>query len=225
MRLAIVGWRPWTVTQRYRSLIVNAKRLGFEVLGIVTEKYGSGSMIQSLFQGLGIPTIRPGMSQGKTRDGLDGFSPDAVFGECFWCSPQEEAARDWAIKKGVPFFVLDHGKFVGRRGFASFGSTGTLCRYLVGLTINEANAKTWAETCHGKMFAIGWPNFDVDYKINRRQIKKELGVSRQPTLGVFLDYRLGQELAKQRERLVSLLALADKRGWKVFLHPHPSEQA
>lgn len=209
MKLAIVGWRPWSVVQRYKSLIVNAKKLGHQVVGVALEHYGDRSMTASLFQDLGVPV-----------GSLDQFRPDAVFGECFW-NAEENAARVWARRAGKKYFVLDHSKMV----------EPTLAVYNnqrppnITLAVNEKNADLLNRKFRVQAVPVGHPNFDIEYEIDVTKVREGLGANNRPMIALFLKtvYQ-GPELEYERERLFSFLALAQERDWKVFMHLHAEEQ-
>ena len=207
MKLAIIGWRPWSVAQAYKSLIINAKRLGHQVFGIVTDHFGDGPTTASLFHDLGVPT------GDCSNNVLDKFNPDAVFGECFW--GQEKLALEWAKARGKRYFALDHGKITGTTldGYNNVKPPSTM------LTVNETNARVLEQEYGIKAVPVGLPNFDLDFEINKNSIKKELGVTNQATVGLFLDMD-----KRNYERLDQFLVLANKKKWKVFGHLHPEEQ-
>jgi len=233
MKLAIVGWRPWSITQRYKSLIVNAKKLGHQILGIATEHFKDGPMNASLFRDLGVRYIAGGgdglhiMGQGAVWRELDKFNPDAIFGECFWCTTEEKAARDWAIRKTGRYFVLDHTKILPLK-IADFTKEPRkhFKRGLIVLTVNEINAEEKSRKYGIQTVPIGFPNFDLDYEIDIKEVKVGLEVTDQPTIALFLMSigNQGGALKKERERLFPLLTLAEEKGWRVFIHLHADEQ-
>jgi len=229
MKLAIVGGRPWQVTQRYRSLIINAKKLGHRVLGIAAEHYKDGPLTASLFQGLGVRYIAGAsdglhiMGRGAVWQKLDEFDPDALFGECFWCTTEEQAARDWGMRHGGRYFVLDHAKMhvptpddYGRRPLSGMKMLAT----------NEINAASLTRQFGVSAFPVGFPNFDVDYEIDIDKVRMSLGITNQPIIALSLTFTGNQEAAleKEREKLFPFLALAGRKGWKVFAHLHAEEQ-
>lgn len=220
MKLAIVGWRPWTLTQRYRSLIINAKALGHQVFGVVTNHFGDGPLMESLFHDLGVPTVRGSAS--KLSDGLEKFAPDAVFGECFW--GEGSVALRWARRKGKRYFALDHGKIDGTGKLESYRRNRPPDTML---TTNETTAQWLSQVFNIRAFPVGVPQFDIDRRVDVDNRREELGASGQPMIGFFLDWvwNEGAGLEKERKALHSFLALADKKGWKVFLHVHPDEQS
>jgi len=209
MKLAIVGWRPWTVAQRYKSLIVNAKRLGHQVVGIALEHFGDRSMTTSLFRDLGVPV-----------GSLNQFRPDAVFGECFW-NAEENAARVWARRARKQYLALDHSKeFLPNLACYNNNKPPN-----VTLAVSEINAQHLNKTFGIQAIPVGHPNFDVDHKIDAAKVREELGVDGQPMMILFLgSIYQGSAFEYERERLFSLLALAQEKDWKIFMHLHPEEQ-
>lgn len=209
MKLAIVGWRPWSVVQRYKSLIVNAKKLGHKVVGVALEHHGDRPMTASLFEGLGVP-VRS----------LSRFKPDAVFGECFW-NAEENAARAWAQRAGKQYFALDHSKeFLPNLACYNNNKPPN-----VTLAVSETNASYLNKEFGVQAIAVGHPNFDVDYEIDVVRVREELGVDGRPMVALFLGavYQ-SPELEYERERLFSFLALAQENDWKVFMHLQAEEQ-
>jgi len=210
MKLAIVGWRPWSVVRRYKSLIVNAKKLGHQVVGIALEHYGDRPKTASLFRDLGVPV-----------GSLNQFRPDAVFGECFW-NAEENAARVWARGARKKYFVLDHGKW---NAPVDLYNHGNMKPPNVMLTVNEKNADYLCKEFRIQAIPVGVPNFDVEYEVDIDKVRIDLGVTNQPMVALFLEvvYQ-GIRLEYERERLFSFLALAQRKNWKVFMHIDPDEQ-
>jgi len=231
MKLVIVGWRPWSVTQRYRSLIINAKKLGHQILGIAAEHYKDGPMTASLFQDLGVRYVAGAgnglhiMGRGAVWKELDKFNPHAIFGECFWCTTEEKAARDWGIRHGGRFFALDHSKMGTVALKASYCGNRPLSGMRM-LAANEVNATSITRQFKVPAFPVGFPNFDIDYEIGIDKVKVGLGITDQPIVALFLRFtgNRGVALKEDQGKLFPLLALAEKRGWKVFIHLHAEEQ-
>lgn len=216
MKIAIVGWRPWTVTQRYRSLIVNAKRLGHQVFGVVTEHYGDGPTTMSLFKDLGVPAAMLSLAT------LDRFDPDVVLGECFW--GQGITAVRWAQSRGKEYFALDHSKVIGGGEFAPTSPKPQ--RQIVFLAANEVNANILTQRYGTPAFAVGFPNFDVDYQVDVDEVRTNLGVTNQPMIALFLAaiHTKTVRIEDEEKRLFPFLALVAEKGWKVFVHLQPEEQ-
>lgn len=215
MKLAIVGWRPWTVVQRYKSLMVNAQRLGHQVFGLALDHFGDGPTTASLFRSLRVPVAEG--HRDVLWQALERFRPNAVFGECFW--GQESMAVDWARNRNQAYFALDHNKLDPVMEKTYGGRPSSMIKFLAA---NETNAASLTRLFGTWAVPVGLPNLDVEYIVNIDKVRRDLGVSDQPMVAVFLSYATIWD--EVENRLYPLLELAAKRGWKIFMHIGAEEQ-
>lgn len=211
MRIAVMVYRPWTITHRYQSLLRNAKA---EILCIgpkLTDR--TEELTRELCDGLGLPLVYP-TDRDTVYQVLNQFNPDAVYGEAINV-PFEVWAQQWAAEHGKAGLVLDHTQF-------SPSLWTELIRPLPNSTLmvahREKEARYRAEGI--KAVTVGMP--DLDLVVDAIPIFKSNKV-----LALFIDqwwYDDRHLQEDERSILKPLFELARKEDWEVYIHTHASER-
>ena len=227
MKLCIIGWRPWSVVMRYRSLITNARQQGHKVFGIATGHY-SMELVRLAFESLGVEYVCGWPRKIETYMGwVNKISPDAFFGEQYWSCITERECKKWADAHGRKRVVVDHGGY-----WTDFTHH---CHVLNNrdtiAVVNETAAHRARKKTKARVAVIGAPELDVLAEPhNIGEIRKRLGTSdNQALVAVFLSApnrmhkakRQATQIAKEPERTARLMDMAKIEGWKVVVHLHP----
>lgn len=214
MKIIIIAYRHWQIGRRYRSLALNAKRLGHQVWGFSGAMHGDDDLAIAAFNELGIEAYHGD----RLKNMIDQINPDLVCGERYhprW--PVENLGQDWVNKHNKVGFLLNHTVIGIYHGGPNPGSR----THLLVTNKEQARVKTPPEDPGwpvNEVHIMGEPGFDwVTEKFNVAEIRARLNVQpSQPLIGLFVSrHSFALPIYAQ------FLDEAKRRNWKVALHPHP----
>lgn len=205
MKIIIIAFRHWSAGRRYRSLALNAKRLGHQVWGFSGAVHGDDDLTIAAFKELDVEAYHGN----KLKSMIDQINPDLACGERYhkrW--PVEMLGQDWITSHNKVGFVLLHA-VMGRYGKKS-GLIGPRTHLLMTSEFQE-----WPDD---QVHVLGAPGFDwVTEKFDIPKIRAGLEVQpNQPLIGLFPD-----TYSFSRPEYTNFLNEAKRRNWRVVMHPHP----
>lgn len=222
MKILVCAWRHWTAGRRFRSLLLNAPKMGHEIFGLATDKVADQGLTIATFNELGAEAF----PKGNWRRQLGLLNPDVIFAE-YPLHTLEKDVIDWANKQGKPVLYNNHQPYiVHAHDFPD--PAWTHVYYLVSsqqkaieatTAPRENNRPPWSE---GHCFVLGASDLDfVTEEVDITEVRERLGVEAgQPLVGLLPTTPEFSDL----DELSGLVAKCQGAGWQVIIHPHPLER-
>jgi len=171
MKIVIIAWRHWVAGRRYRSLALNAKRLGHEVVGFASFHLSDTEITIPAFQELGVSAY----PKDEFHSRIDAINPDVIFGA--WNHPTVELemwAQEWAIKHNRVRIFINHHLFQPIV-FSDYQPEWASAHYLVTnqMQVNAALKANWPAN---RVHLLGCPDLDfITEEIDTAAVRERLG--------------------------------------------------
>lgn len=226
MKIVLISYRHWTAGREFRSLILNAKRLGHQLWGFAEIQHGDAPLTIAAYRELGIE----GYPGDELQSRIDEIDPDLVFGGRSrpWFII-ERLGQDWANEHNKIGLILNHIPVLpscGCQGGPYPGSRSHL------ICSNESQAEDCASpNCEShwpepsiwskeQIHILGPAGFDVAFEqMDASAIRARLDTKPdQPLIGLFTDLR---DRRPSRGAMIRIAQEAKQRDWKLVIHPWP----
>lgn len=214
MKIIVIAYRHWSVGREYRSLILNAKRLGHQVWGFAETHHRDAPFTLTAFKELGVEAY-PGEELEKQ---IGMINPDLICGtRCLPHFKIEQLGQKWVNTHKKVGFLLNH--------YVILPSSFEIGLYLGPQSHLLCTNEMQRQACTGiwpleQVHVLGAPGFDfINEDLNVEVIRNKLGAKpQQPLIGLFISMRSSKP---PLATLVGIMQEANKQGWKVVIHPHP----
>lgn len=222
MKILVCTMRHWTAGRRFRSLLLNAPKLGHEMFGLASDWYADQDLTIAAFNELGAQAFP---KQGWQAT-IERLNPDVVFGEHLFPTDVERRVQDWVNSQNKIGLIINHDPHIIQSTHRAPKPEWTRT-YLSVTSQQQAHARA---TCYTgeraiqnwpqeRIFVLGSPDLDfVTESVDVAEVRDRLGLSpNQPLIGLFPTLAH----AADREELTTLVGRCQGAGWQVVIHLHP----